>query len=110
MKIRLESMHRIIQARRTIPYKRVDTPSMIKFVDAAIEKFNLNELSTDKTTIKDCFTKVGQNPWYEDEDKLLVVKLEEFKEYAHFKRDAADDMLENNSHTIIEAEYNIPFV
>jgi len=83
---------------------KVDTPLMIDFVDAAINKYNMEEFSSNKTTIRDCFRKVGQDPWYEDEDQLLAVKLEEYKECAQYKRDMEDDLLNSNSHAVVEAD------
>ena len=88
---------------------KVDTPSTIEFVDKAIKRFNLEDLGAGKSTIRDCFTKVGQNPWYKDEDQLLVVRLEALKDSAHFARDVEDGLLEGNTHAFIGADAEIPY-
>lgn len=83
---------------------RVDTRSQITFIDNAIKKFNMNEVKADKQSIKDCFTKVGQNPWYDNDDDKFIDKLNELKDSAHFKRDVEaleEDMVDGNSHTLI---------
>ena len=72
---------------------------MIRFVEAAVDKFNSKQ--GENKSIEECFNKSGQNPWSENSGNLFIQHLDSLKECAHFKRNVDEQMFKNQQHMYI---------